>query len=180
LRALALRTKFYQFEHRLSPAIVLSHIYGRRGQKKSERVGEREQTHKRYTNEYTNVADREAFAEVQSRFSRSSSSFAFLSAILCAGPIRKFAGFLLFSRRVPLCTPDKAPRRRPRCFIRDIWQYPNERSTGETTWGEIQRGKAGRIKKQRAEGERYVRLIVTATGITLTAGRKEERKGERA
>lgn len=38
---------------------------------------------------------------------------------------------------------------------RDIWQYPNERSTGETTWEEtrprkIRRRKIGRIKKELA------------------------------
>lgn len=33
---------------------------------------------------------------------------------------------------------------------RDIWQYPNERSTGETTWEETRRRKVGWIKKERA------------------------------
>lgn len=34
---------------------------------------------------------------------------------------------------------------------RNIWQYPNERSTEETTWEEILRRKVGRIKKERAQ-----------------------------
>lgn len=36
---------------------------------------------------------------------------------------------------------------------RDIWQYPNERSTEETTWEETRRRKVGWIKKEERAGE---------------------------
>jgi len=136
-------TKFYHFKHlQLSPAVALSYIHGRRSRTRKE-IREDERGSRRTwrcTNEYTNVASR--IARLAGLCLSQELNLAFiiplhLSPFLLGFPVpvREFAGFLLFSRRVPLCTPDKAPRRRSRCFIRDIWQYPNERSTGETTLG---------------------------------------------